>query len=178
MNTTKLLRSLTLLLLGAVLLPSRAADVAPVPLSLSEAAFAAELVDEEWSGTKEKEIEESLSGISDSAVECKASICRVELTWENLGEEESWEQFTQRIAKWTQEVSRRAGFAQADTDFRPDDPRTVSYFSVKPLMGRLPPGLSPAAADAFGECLGDSAERFRRQAPAEPATLSAETCEI
>ena len=165
-----------LLLLGAAVSPSRAADVAPAPVSSNEAAFAAELVDEEWSGRKEREIAESLSGVSAPAIECRTSICRVELTWIDSEAEESRGQFTQRIARWTQEVSRRGGFAQADTDFRPDDPRTVSYFSVKPLMGQLPPWLSPEAADAFRQCLRDSAERLRRQGPPEAATPSAETC--
>jgi len=178
MKSTMRLLHLLALIIGAGFLPSLAADVSSVPLTSNQAAFAADIVDVEWSAQKKKEIGETLSGASNPEIECKSSICRVTLTWTDRTENESWEQFTRRVAKWTEETSKRGGFVRADTNFRPNNPTTVSYFSVKRLTTGIPPGLGPEAAAAFQKCLSDSAETLRRQGPAESATPSVSTCTL
>lgn len=114
------------------------------------AEFFAESVNEEWQSRTRNEIIESLAlieGIASTAqIDCRSSTCRVELKWPAPAGEESDEQRqlrNQRIAGWANEVVRRSGFVQSDTSQVANQPRSLSFFTMKPLSppARKPVGL-------------------------------------
>jgi hypothetical protein len=122
---------------------------------LKEAAFAAEAVDPDFRNRSIRLISASLAaikpGVADAQIECKSSICRVELTSNDVA---TSQEHRRRFAIWFDELSR-LGFSSMGSEVSPNGHTTLSYLFTKsmPLNAQLPAELPPEMAESFKQAL-------------------------
>jgi hypothetical protein len=142
----------------------------------AEADFGVEPVDNAWSSRQWNEIKGSLAlmeeVVSSAQIDCRSSTCRVELRWRDpysLAKYDSRDKHIQRIGVWQNEVMKRSGFLQGNTEFLADQFTSLSYFTVKPVpkQPELPPEFPPEAAEIF---MRARAEQLRKAAEAGVAS--------